>query len=184
MQLRSLIVGLTLVALLTVPLEAHHSFAAEYDSNKPISISFQGGHPLSKNQYSILSLASALAISGFFWVVPVRAHHSFAVYEPQLQIKFSGTVTVFTWANPHVYIEMDAVDKETNKKRHWLIECANPGILNRVGWKFNMVKPGDTITVIVSPLRNGEPAALLKQITLADGSKYSNGGPAGPATIE
>jgi hypothetical protein len=47
-----------------------------------------------------------------------------------------------------------------------------------------MVKPGDKITVIISPLRNGEPAALLKQITLADGSKYSNGGPAGPATIE
>ena len=32
-----------------------------------------------------------------------------------------------------------------------------------------MLKPGDTVTVIVSPLRNGDPAALLKQITLADG---------------
>jgi hypothetical protein len=46
------------------------------------------------------------------------------------------------------------------------------------------ILPGDTITVVVSPLRNGEPAALLKQITLPDGTKYSNGGPAGPATIE
>jgi hypothetical protein len=79
---------------------------------------------------------------------------------------------------------MDAADPRTGMKRRWLIEGANPGILNRVGWKFNMVKAGDTITVIVSPLRNGEPAALLKQITLADGRKFSNGGPAGPATIE
>jgi hypothetical protein len=47
-----------------------------------------------------------------------------------------------------------------------------------------MIKVGDKVTAIVSPLRNGEPAALLKQITLADGTKYSNGGPAGPATIE
>lgn len=112
------------------------------------------------------------------------AHHSFAPYEPTLQIKFSGVVTDFRWRNPHVYIEMDVVDDSTGKTRHWLIECANPGILNRVGWKFNMVKAGDRITVIVSPLRNGEPAALLKQITLADGSTYSNGGPAGRATIE
>lgn len=111
-------------------------------------------------------------------------HHSFAPYEPELQIKFSGTVTEFTWANPHVYIRMDVVDKATGQKKNWLIECANPGILNRVGWKFNMVKAGDQISVIVSPLRNGDPAALLKQITLPNGSKFSNGGPAGPATIQ
>jgi hypothetical protein len=79
---------------------------------------------------------------------------------------------------------MDVADEKTGATKNWLIEGANPGILNRVGWKFNMVKPGDTITVIVSPLRNGEPAALLKQITLPDGRKFSNGGPAGPATIE
>jgi hypothetical protein len=123
-------------------------------------------------------------ILGLISVAPGFAHHSFAGYEPELQIKFSGVVTEFKWANPHVYIQMDAADKESGKKRRWLIECANPGILNRVGWRFNMVKVGDTITVIVSPLRSGEPAALLKQITLADGSKYSNGGPAGPATIQ
>jgi Family of unknown function (DUF6152) len=115
---------------------------------------------------------------------PGLAHHSFAPYEPTLQIKLSGVVTAFRWSNPHVYIEMDAIDPSTKKARHWLIECANPGILNRVGWKFNMVKVGDPISAIVSPLRNGEPAALLKQITLADGRKYSNGGPAGRATIE
>lgn len=117
-------------------------------------------------------------------MVPVSAHHSFAPYEPQLQIKLSGVVTSFKWINPHVYIEMDAPDAKTGEIRHWLIEGANPGILNRVGWKFNMIKAGDTVTVIVSPLRNGEPAALLKQITLADGRKFSNGGPAGRATIE
>jgi hypothetical protein len=111
------------------------------------------------------------------------AHHSFAPYEPQKQIKFSGVVTEFSWGNPHVYIQMDA-DGTGGEKRTWLIECANPGILNRVGWKFNMIKPGDKITVIVAPLRNGDPAALLKQITFADGRKLTNGGPAGPATIE
>ena len=116
--------------------------------------------------------------------IPVSAHHSFAVYEPTLQIEFSGVVTKFKWANPHVYLEMDAADPKTGEQRHWLLECASTSILNRAGWKFNMLKPGDMITVIVSPLRTGEPAALLKQVTLADGSKYSNGAAAGKVTIE
>ena len=115
---------------------------------------------------------------------PAYAHHSFAPYDTTLQIKMSGVVTGFKWANPHVYIELDAADEKTGEKRHWLVECASTSILNRVGWKFNMLKPGDRITVIASPLRNGEPAALLKQITLADGRKLSNGAAAGRATIE
>ena len=117
-------------------------------------------------------------------LTPVSAHHSFAPYEPTLQIKFSGVITHFKWGNPHVYIEMDAPDPKTGAMKHWLVECASTSILNRAGWKFNMLKPGDTVTVIVSPLRNGEPAALLKQITLADGTKFSNGAAAGRATIE
>jgi hypothetical protein len=40
------------------------------------------------------------------------------------------------------------------------------------------------VTVIVSPLRTGEPAALLKQLTLADGRKFGNGAAAGRVTIE
>ncbi|HLF11240.1 MAG TPA: DUF6152 family protein, partial [Gammaproteobacteria bacterium] len=102
------------------------------------------------------------------------------------QIKLIGTVTDFQWTNPHVYIEIDAVDAnaETQDRKAWTIECANPGILNRIGWKFNMVKAGDEITIIVAPLRTGEPGALLKQITLPDGRVFSNGGPAGRANIQ
>jgi hypothetical protein len=132
----------------------------------------------------VRAVALALVTGVILSTASIAAHHSFAPYEPQLQIKLSGTVAEFRWANPHVYIRLDAADSPKARTTRWLIECANPGILNRVGWRFNMIKPGDTVTVIVSPLRNGEPAALLKQITLADGTKYSNGGPAGPATIQ
>ena len=113
---------------------------------------------------------------------PALAHHSFAPYEPDVQIRFTGVVTDFQWTNPHVYIEMDVVDSDGETK-HWLIEGANPGILNRIGWKWNMIKVGDQISVIASPLRNGEPGALLKAVRLPDGTTFSNGGPAGPARI-
>ena len=114
----------------------------------------------------------------------VRAHHSFAVYEPTLQIKLSGVVTSFKWGNPHVYLEIDASDPKSGETRHWLLEGASTSILNRAGWKFNMLKPGDMVSVIVSPLRTGEPAALLKQLTLPDGRKFGNGAAAGRVTIE
>ncbi len=125
-----------------------------------------------------------MAAALFAIASPALAHHSFAPYEPQQQITFTGTVIHYQWTNPHVYIELDAPDPETGEMRRWLIECANPGILNRVGWRHDMVEVGDQIDVIVSPLRNGEPGALLKAIRLPDGVIHSNGGPAGAATIE
>jgi hypothetical protein len=115
-----------------------------------------------------------------------HAHLSFAMFDNENQIKLKGKVTDFQWQNPHVYIEVDAQDVNAKEKvtKSWTIECANPGILNRIGWKFNMVKVGDELTLIVAPLRSGEPGALLKQITLPDGKVFSNGAPAGPATIQ
>jgi len=119
-----------------------------------------------------------------FSVTSAWAHHSFAAYEPSKQIKLAGVVTEFKWTNPHVYIQLEAPDPASGEMKKWLIECASTSILNRAGWKFNLIKAGDKVTVIVAPLRNGEPAALLKQMTLADGTKYGNGAAAGTATIQ
>lgn len=115
--------------------------------------------------------------------VHLLAHHSFAMFDSENQLKLTGKVTRFDWTNPHVYIELDVVDAN-GESRNWTIECANISILSRIGWKFNMIKAGDEITVIVGPLRSGQPGALLKQVTLADGTKMGNGGPAGLPNIE
>jgi hypothetical protein len=127
--------------------------------------------------------AAICAIIAFAAMNPALSHHSFAMFDHDHQIKLSGTVSQFQWSNPHVYIEMDAADA-SGALKHYTIECANPGILDRVGWKFNMIKAGDKITTIIAPLRTGEPGGLLKQVTLADGRKFGNGGPAGKPNIE
>jgi len=132
---------------------------------------------------TVRAAAIVLAV-GVLSVSSVRAHHSFAPYEPNKQIKLSGVVTEFKWTNPHVYIQIDAQESTGGETKRWLIECASTSILNRAGWRFNLLKAGDKITAIVSPLRNGEPAALLKQMILADGSKFGNGAAAGTATIQ
>ena len=123
------------------------------------------------------------AAAGLATAAPALAHHSFAMYDNDHQLKLVGTVTKFQWTNPHVYIDLENNDT-ASKTSHWTIECANPGILDRVGWKFNMIKPGDKVTLIVAPLRTGEAGALLKQVTLPDGRVFGNGAPAGKALIQ
>jgi hypothetical protein len=110
------------------------------------------------------------------------AHHSFAMFDNDNHILLRGTVTHFQWTNPHVYIGLEVQEHDGTTKR-WTIECANPGILMRIGWKHNMIKEGQEITVVVAPLRNGKAGALLKQVKLPDGTKMENGGPAGPPKI-
>jgi hypothetical protein len=114
--------------------------------------------------------------------LPALAHHSFAMFDSEHQVLLKGKVTQFLWQNPHIYIHLEAPDAK-GKLREWTIECANPGILNRLGWKFNMIKKGDQLSTVVAPLRTGEPGALLKQVKLADGRVFGNGVPAGPPNI-
>ena len=46
----------------------------------------------------------------------------------------------------------------------------SPTYLVRAGWKNNSVKPGDKVTVIVNPLREGDvKSGIFVSITLADG---------------
>ena len=138
-------------------------------------------------QETVYKCVRVLAVVlAFGAALTASAHHSFAMFDNENQIKLQGKVTNFQWTNPHVYIELDAenVYSEDKTVKSWTVECANPGILNRIGWKFNMLKAGDEVTIIVAPLRSGEPGALLKQVTLPDGRVFANGGPAGPALIK
>lgn len=129
-----------------------------------------------------IALATALAATGMVCTIPAGAHHSFAMFDDENQIRISGTITRFDWKNPHIYLFITG-QEDGKQQREWTIEGASPGILNRVGWKFNVVKAGDEVTMVIAPLRSGEPGGLLKLIKLPDGRVLNNGGFAGPATI-
>ena len=109
----------------------------------------------------------------------VHAHHSFAIFDTTNRITLTGKVTQFQWTNPHAYIEIDVPDG-TNPPKHWTVELGSTSILMQGGWKFTDIKPNQTVTVVLSPLRSGQPAGLLVRITLADGRVLANGpGPTG-----
>jgi hypothetical protein len=111
---------------------------------------------------------------GFAWAVmlaftaPVLAHHSPAAFDRSKEVKLVGTVKEFRWQNPHTWIEVYVPD-ENGKDVLWGVELTSPTYLIRAGWKSNIIKPGDKVTVVVNPVRSGEPAGIFRSLTLADG---------------
>lgn len=120
------------------------------------------------------ALWAALSTGALFLMAgPAVAHHSFTMFDTSKQVTLTGSVTSFEWTNPHVYIEVD-VPGEAGVK-HWSIELGSPSILRNSGWKHDTLKPGDKITLIINPLKNGNPGGLLVQANLADARKLGNG---------
>ena len=107
-------------------------------------------------------------------LLPLGAHHSFTMFDMTKKIPVTGKVTAFQWTNPHAYIEIDTVD-EQGAPKHWSVELGSPSILQRSGWKFSTLKPGDTVNLIINPLKTGDGGGFLFKATLSDGRVLGNG---------
>jgi hypothetical protein len=101
----------------------------------------------------------------------VLAHHSPAAFDRTKQVTLVGTVKEFRWQNPHTWIEV-LVPDQNKKEVLWGVELTSPTYLVRAGWKSNLIKPGDKVTVVVNPVRSGEPAGIFVSLTLADGRTF------------
>jgi Family of unknown function (DUF6152) len=98
------------------------------------------------------------------------AHHSFAVFDHTRTLTIRGTVTKFQWTNPHAFLEVD-IPQPDGTMKHFSIELTSINMMQRVGWRSNMIKAGDKIAAIVAPLLSGDPVGLGLEVTLADGTK-------------
>jgi len=109
--------------------------------------------------------AALLAVTASAW-----AHHSFAVYDHTRTLTLRGTVTKFQWTNPHAFLELDVPQADKTVK-HYSIELTSINMMQRVGWRSNMIKAGDKVTAVIAPLLTGESVGLGLEVTLADGTK-------------
>ncbi len=87
------------------------------------------------------SMVFALAVGVLIVSVPLFAHHGNASYDLSKMVTVTGTVTEYIWANPHVFLKLDAKDDSGNTL-HWTIEAQNPVSQLDVGWSKNTFKPG------------------------------------------
>jgi hypothetical protein len=101
-------------------------------------------------------------------VVPALAHHTPAAFDRTKKVTQVGTVKQYRWQNPHTWIELEVPD-EKGKPVVWGVELTSPTYLIRAGWKSNIIKPGDKVTIVVNPVRSGEPSGIFVSLTLPDG---------------
>jgi len=108
-------------------------------------------------------------------------HHSTAVDNMDKTVTIDGTVRVFQWSNPHVWLWVNVPEHNGAQAQVWGVESAAPVQLSRKGIKWNSFKAGDVVEVTIHPLRSGQNGGLFLRAKFADGHVISAGDPAAQA---
>ena len=118
-------------------------------------------------------VAASVLAAVLFHAAPVQSHHSNVAYEVTKVITITGVVKGFQWVNPHTWLHV-VVDDPKDGKVEWAAEGRAPGILLRAGWTKTSLKAGETVTVDMSPAKDGSRTSIIARVTKADGTVLSN----------
>src|SRR5438128_10677267 len=113
--------------------------------------------------------------------VPLIAHHGAAALDTGKEITLKGSVTDWIWSNPHCFLKFDAKD-DTGTLRNWTVETQNPTTMTQRGWSRTSFKFGDEVTVIIEPVKNGQPIGRILSVILPNGQKLIAANPTTPAS--
>jgi hypothetical protein len=125
-----------------------------------------------KTKQAILSL---MAVTGIllFAARPSLAHHSRAMFDVAKNVTYRGIVEDYRLQNPHsqIVITVGPDAKDPSTVGTWDIEASSVNIMVSEGWDQMTYKPGDPITVVAHPMKNGSKGALLFYAIKPDGTR-------------
>jgi hypothetical protein len=98
---------------------------------------------------------------------PLLAHHSWPV-DFSKEITVTGTVTEYTWGNPHVMIGLDVRD-DGGRIGKWNVGGPSPTRMTGNGWDKNSLKMGDVITGTGYQFADGQRVLRLQKVVMPDG---------------
>ena len=99
------------------------------------------------------------------------AHHSHSMFDHSEEVSISGTVTKFSFRNPHVFLFIDVKNENGEVLNYW-IEMSNIPNMIRRGVGYKTFEPGDEVTVNMWRLKDGRPGGNYTTIVAADGKTY------------
>jgi len=100
---------------------------------------------------------------------PAFAHHSFAMFDYNKEVTIAGELKDLQWTNPHIHLLVNVPDGRGGIAE-WDIEGATPGNLRRTGWSRDVIKPGEKISIVIHPLKNGTTGGMLVRASKSDGT--------------
>jgi Family of unknown function (DUF6152) len=118
----------------------------------------------------ILYTLLAAGLGGTLAVTPALAHHSFAAeFDSNKVVTLEGKFTKMDWVNPHSWIHMAVVNKDTGKTEVWDIETGPPNTLYRNGWRKDAIKEGEEIVVVGTRAKDGTNRVNARTVKTPDG---------------
>ncbi len=117
-----------------------------------------------------MKLSLVTLVGGLLLLVAgtAAAHHSPVMFDRSKRVTLNGTVKEFAWMNPHSSIQLEVVNDQGGTDV-WGVEMNSPNNLVRQGWKSNLLKFGDKVSIVINPLRSGEHGGAFVSIKLPDG---------------
>ena len=112
-----------------------------------------------------------LALAALLLATTVQAHHSAAQYDFTQNVKVTGKIIELSISNPHLALTL-AVKQADGSTRQITFEGHSRNNIYRRGWRPDMVKAGDTVTIYIAPKRDGEDGGYVQSWELADGTKF------------
>lgn len=106
---------------------------------------------------------------------PLFAHHGTAVFDMSKPVAVKGNVTEWDWSNPHCLLMFD-VKGDGGQVVHWIAETQNAANMVYAGWGKVSFKPGDEVTVMLYPAKNGKPFGRINQVVLPNGKTLTASG--------
>ena len=120
-------------------------------------------------------IATALAASAVAsaFAVPAVAHHSAAQFDFANTVLVEGKVVSARFANPHMRLILEVTD-EARGTRDIEFEGHSRNNMYRQGFRPEMFEAGDTITIRIAPMRNGEDGGYVTALMTPDGEQIGN----------
>ena len=116
-----------------------------------------------------LALAAGTSVS-----VPLFAHHGAAAFDVGKKVTLKGTVRQWVFTNPHCLLMLD-VKGDDGQVVQWVAETQAPNVVFPAGYRKDSFKPGDEVTIVVEPVKNGRPVGRILQAVLANGRTLEDG---------
>ena len=114
-------------------------------------------------------------ISGLLIVsVSLFAHHGNAEFDIGKRVTVKGTVTNWSWSNPHCLLYLDVKD-ENGSSVPWVLETQPPRSVAATGFSQRTFKPGDEVTITLEPVKNGKRLGRILEVVLPNGEKLITG---------